>query len=125
MIAKVFTGAFFVASLRLGGHWQLDDDQAAELAEKLDAALATLPAGARPAWLASVMQAVQACAPWLAFGGALFAVGMPRVMLTRATLEQAKLDAAAAAQGAPADASTINAAAAGMTAGPFGQGIAA
>jgi hypothetical protein len=124
-VGKLFTGAFFVASLRLGGHWQLDDSEAAELAAKLDAALATLPAGARPAWLASVMQALEACAPWLAFGGALVAVGFPRVMLTRQLMEQAKIDAAEPLHTAAGDAPTEPAGPVMPTGSPFGEGIAA
>ena len=105
LLGKGFGGGFWLLSLKLGDHWQLEDEQKRELAEKLAAALATLPKGNVPPWLAEFMRMAESCAPWIAFATALGTVALPRVMVTKMNAEAER--EAKAAEDAPAGAGVV------------------
>lgn len=86
----------------MGDHWKLEDDEKRDVAEKLAAALATLPKGHVPPWLAEFLRLAESCAPWVAFATAFGAVAVPRVMVTKMHADAAREEAAAAAAAATA-----------------------
>lgn len=92
--------ASHLVALRFGAHCALDDAEKRELADKLHAAIATLPAGRMPQWLVELIALAEKSAPWAALAVSAYTIAAPRVALSRALAaaeQQRARDAAALA----------------------------